>query len=92
MALKAIVQEQGCNFAALRQISLYVLQFWGIASFVEIQSMNVGHLFRGVNHFNLIISRLGDSTAKSREVISHLPYSHKISEEFLSSVHLIQLL
>ena len=79
---KAIVQEQGCNFAALRQISLYVIQFWGIARFVEIQSMKVGHLVRGVNHFDLVISRLGDSTAKSREVIPIYPTPTKFQKTF----------
>ena len=55
---KAIVQEKGCNLTALRQVALYVLQFWGIARFIEIQNMKVGHLVHGVNHFDLIISRI----------------------------------
>ena len=44
--------------------------------------MKVGHLVRGVNHFNLFISRLGDSTAKSREVIPIYPTPTKFQKTF----------
>ena len=33
---KAVVQDKEIKFAALRQMSLYILQFWGVARFVEI--------------------------------------------------------
>ena len=55
---RAVLQEKGCNFAALRQISIYVLQFWGFARFVEVQSLKMDHLVRRIDHFDLGISRL----------------------------------
>ena len=80
---KAIVQEKGCNLSALRQIALYVLQFWGIVWFIEIQDMKVGHLVCGVNHFDLVISRIGDSTPKLREVIPIYPTSMKFQKNIV---------
>ena len=79
---RATVQEKGCNFAALQQISLYELQFWGIARFVDIQSMKVGHLVHGVDHFDLVLSWLGDGTAKSRDVTPIYPTPTKFQKTF----------
>ena len=63
---KAIVQEKGCNFAALRQMSLYVLQFWGVARFVESQSLKIGHLVCMTDHFDLIIPSLNECAGSNR--------------------------
>ena len=38
---RVVLQEKGCNFAALRQMSIYVLQFWGFARYVEVQSLKI---------------------------------------------------
>ena len=65
---RVVLEEKGCNFAALRQMSLYMLQFWGVARFVEIQSLKMGHLVCRKDHFDLIISRLQEDTARSRKV------------------------
>ena len=88
---QAIVQEKACNLASLRLIALYVLQFWGVARFVEVQDMQIGHLVHRVNHFEMVITRLGGSTPVKGSN-SNLSYSNKISTDFLSSVHLILLL
>ena len=53
---RAVLHDKGCNFAALRQMSVYVLQFWGLTKFVEVQILKVGHLVRGIDYFNLAIS------------------------------------
>ena len=80
---KVIVQEKGCNLASLGQIALYVLQFLGIARFIEVQDMKVGHLVCGVNHFDLIITRIGDSTPMLREVIPIYPPPQNIPVHFV---------
>ena len=36
--MQVIVQEKACNFASLRQLALYVLQFWGVVRFIEVVS------------------------------------------------------
>ena len=61
---QAIVQEKACNLASLRQIALYVLQFWGFAQFVEVKDIQIGHLVCRANHFELVITRSGGSTPK----------------------------
>ena len=42
---RVILDEKGCNLAALKQLSIYVLQFWGVARFLEIQSLLVMTIF-----------------------------------------------
>ena len=79
---KAVVQEKGCNFAALRQMSLYVLQFWGVARFVEIQNLKIGHLVCGIDHFDLVLSQLGDGFARSRDVTPIYPTPTKFQKTF----------
>ena len=71
--MQAIVQEKACNFASLRQLALYVLQFWGVARFVEVQDMQIGHLVCRVNHFELTIFRSKAGAPKSREIIPIYP-------------------
>ena len=62
---RVVLEEKGCNFAALRQMSLYVLQFWGVARFVEIQSLKMGHLVHRKDCFDLVIPSLKEDTART---------------------------
>ena len=77
------MHEKGCNFAALRQMSVYVLQFWGHAIFVEVQSLKLGHLVRGVDYFNLVISLTKEGFARSRDVTQIYPTSQKYQKPFV---------
>ena len=79
---RVVLEEKGCNFAALRQMSLYVLQFWGFARFVEVQSLKMGHLVCGIDHFDLVISRLQEGTARSRKVTPIYPTPPKYQKTF----------
>ena len=79
---QAIVQEKACNLASLRQIALYLLQFWGVARFVEVQDMQIGHLVRRVDHFELVIFRSGGGIPKSREVIPIYPTPARYANTF----------
>ena len=79
---RVVLQEKGCNFAALRQMSIYVLQFWGFARFVEVQSLKIGHLVCGIDHFDLVISRLKEGTARSRYVTPIYPTPQKYQKTF----------
>ena len=65
----AVTEEKACNFASLRQIALYVLQFLGTARFIEVQDLQIGHLVRRATHFELIISKSRGDTPKTREGI-----------------------
>ena len=78
---RAVLQEKGCNFAALRQMSIYVLQFWGFARFVEVQSLKIGHFIRGIDHFDLVISRLKEGTARPRDVTQIYPTPQKYKKK-----------
>ena len=44
--------------------------------------MKVGHLVCGVDHFELMISKIGDNTPKLREVIPIYPTPTKYSNTF----------
>ena len=79
---KAVVQEKGSTFAALRQMSLYILQFWGVARFVEIQNLKMGHLVRGIDHFDLVLSRLGGGITRQRNVTPIYPTPTKFQKTF----------
>ena len=79
---KAVVQEKGSIFAALRQMSLYILQFWGVARFVEIQDLKIGHLVRGIDHFDLVLSRLGVGITRQRHVTPIYPTPTKFQKTF----------
>ena len=63
-------------------MSLYVLQFWGIARFVEVQSLKIGHLVRGIHHFILVISQLKEGNARSRDVTQIYPTPQKYQKTF----------
>ena len=63
-------------------MSVYVLQFWGIARFVEVQSMKLGHLVRGTDYFNLVISRSKDGIARVTDVIRIFPMSQSQQKTF----------
>ena len=78
---RGVLQEKGCNFAALRQMSIYVLQSWEIARFVEVQSLKIGHLVCGIDHFDLVISQLKEGTARSRDVTPIYPMPHKYKKK-----------
>ena len=80
--MQAIVQEKACNFASLRQLVLYVLQFWGVARFIEVQDMQIGHLVRRVNHFELTIFRSKAGAPKSREIIPIYPTPARYANTF----------
>ena len=54
----AVAAEKGNKFGALRLMSLYVLQFWGIARFVEVQKLKIGELVRGKDYYHLFITRI----------------------------------
>ena len=54
----------------------------GVARFVEVQDMQINHLVRRVNHFELIIFRSGGGTPKSREVIPIYPTPARYANTF----------
>ena len=61
---------------------LYVLQFWGVARFVEVQDMQIGHLVCRVTHFELIIFRSGGGTPKTREITHIYPTPARYAKAF----------
>ena len=65
---RVILDERSCNFAALKQLSIYVLQFWGVARFLEIQSLKIGHLVRRVDRFDLFLPCLKECSLSDRVV------------------------
>ena len=77
---KAVVQDKGSKFAALRQMSLYILQFWGVARFVEIKELKIGELVRGKNHFNLVLTRIEGGVTRKREVTQIYPTPTKFQK------------
>ena len=85
---RAVVHEKGCSFTALRQMSVYVIQFWGLARFVEVQSLKIGQLVRGIDHFNLVISRLKEGNARSRDVTQIYPMPQKYQKTFCPVINL----
>ena len=57
---RAVIQKKSCNLAALKQMSLYVLQFWGATRFHDIKGLKLGHLVRKLDRFDLLLPNLKD--------------------------------
>ena len=77
----AVVADKQNKFRALRQMSLYVLQFWEVARFVEVKDLKIGELVRGKDYYHLFITRVEAGGSRRREVIqiySTPPKFHKI--------------
>ena len=49
-------------------MSLYVLQFWGVARFLDIQGLKLGHLVRKLDRFDLLLPNLKDSLQSNRVI------------------------
>merc|ERR1712082_176957 len=69
----AVVTERDNKFGALRLMSLYVLQFWGVARFCEVQKLKIGELLRGKDYYHLFLTRLRPGSTGMREAIQILP-------------------
>ena len=63
-------------------MSLYVLQFWGVARFVEVQKLKIGELVCGKDYYHLFITRLEAGSARKREVIQIYPTPTKFHKIF----------
>ena len=59
-----------------------MLQFWGVARFVEIQSLKLGHLVRRKDCFDLVHSSLKEDTARSSKVTPIYPTPPKYEKTF----------
>ena len=62
------MDEKCCNFAAVKQMSLYKLQFWGVARFLEIQRLKLGQLVCRVDRFDLFLPKLKECSQSDRVV------------------------
>ena len=81
--LKVTVKMEGNNkFGALRQMSLYVLQFWGVARFVDVQNLKIGDLLRGADYYHLAFVKHGLEASKNKEVIQIFPTNPKFHRIF----------
>ena len=63
------MDEKCCNFAALKQMSLYMLQFWGVARFLEIQGLELGQLVCRVDCFDLFLPNLKEGSQSDKVVL-----------------------
>ena len=81
--LKVTVKMEAHNkFGALRQMSLYVLQFWGVARFVDVQKLKIGDLLRGRDYYHLALVKHGLGTSKNKEVMQIFPTDPKFHSIF----------
>merc|ERR1711873_284733 len=81
--LKVAVTMEGNNkFGALRLMSLYVLQFWGVGRFSEVQNHKIGQLLRGRDYYHLSFVRLGSGSSSNKEVIQIFPTPPKYHKIF----------
>merc|ERR1711873_217891 len=69
----AVVKEGNNKFGALRLMSLYVLQFWGVARFSEVQNLKISQLLRGRDYYHLFLTRLRPGSTGTKEAIQILP-------------------
>ena len=76
-----MIEEKSCNFAALKQMSLYVLQFWGAARFHDIQGLKLGHLVQKLDRFDLLLPNVKDGSQSNR-VIPIYPTPAKFIKTF----------
>ena len=58
-----------------------MLLFWGVARFVEIQSLKMGHLVRRKDRFDLVIFSLKEDTARSSKVTPIYPTPPKYEKK-----------
>ena len=81
--LKVAVTMEGNNkFGALRQMSLYVLHFWGVARFSDVQNLKIGQLLRGTDYYHLSFVRHGLGSSQKKEVIQIFPTPTKFHKIF----------
>ena len=66
---RSVIEEKSCNFAALKQMSLYVLQFWGAARFHDIQGLKLGHLVQKLDRFDLLLPNMKDGSQSNRVIL-----------------------
>ena len=78
---RSVIEEKSCNFAALKQMSLYVLQFWGAVRFHDIQGLKLGHLVQRLDRFDLLLPNVKDGSQSSR-VIPIYPTPAKFVKTF----------
>ena len=55
MLWRAVTEKKSCNFANLRQIAIYVLQYWGTSKFIKVQDLKMDQLVNEGSHFELVI-------------------------------------
>ena len=81
--LKVAVTMEGNNkFGALRQMSLYVLQFWGVARFADVQNLKIGDLLRGRDYYHLSFVKHGLGSSQNKEVMQIFPTGPKFQNIF----------
>ena len=80
--LKAVTEEKTCSFASLRQIAVYVLQYWGTARFAEVQDLKLENLVNRGSHFELAIYKARGNKPKVREIFPIYPTSAEYPNTF----------